>query len=94
MDASARVWHGALVEMSKSAGSPPRSAAYVVSARRWRPQTFEDLVGQEHVSRTLANAIRAGDRELADRLLVAHMDDAVARLTTGPLVDGAEPAST
>jgi DNA polymerase III subunit gamma/tau len=33
---------------------------YLVSARRWRPQTFEDLVGQEHVSRTLTNAIRAG----------------------------------
>jgi len=33
---------------------------YVVSARRWRPQTFEELVGQEHVSRTLTNAIRAG----------------------------------
>jgi DNA polymerase III subunit gamma/tau len=33
--------------------------SYVVTARRWRPQTFEDLVGQEHVSRTLANAIRA-----------------------------------
>ncbi|MEO8603010.1 MAG: DNA polymerase III subunit gamma/tau, partial [bacterium] len=35
-------------------------AAYQVSARRWRPQTFADLVGQEHVSRTLANAITAG----------------------------------
>jgi DNA polymerase-3 subunit gamma/tau len=34
--------------------------AFLVSARRWRPQTFEDLVGQEHVARTLANAIRAG----------------------------------
>ncbi|MDX2170826.1 MAG: DNA polymerase III subunit gamma/tau [Deltaproteobacteria bacterium] len=34
--------------------------AYQVSARRWRPQTFADLVGQEHVSRTLANAIIAG----------------------------------
>ena len=34
--------------------------AYLVSARRWRPQSFADLVGQEHVSRTLANAIRAG----------------------------------
>ncbi len=33
---------------------------YLVSARRWRPQTFEDLVGQGHVSRTLSNAIRAG----------------------------------
>ena len=33
---------------------------YLVSARRWRPQTFDDLVGQEHVARTLSNAIRAG----------------------------------
>jgi len=33
---------------------------YQVSARRWRPQAFADLVGQEHVSRTLANAITAG----------------------------------
>ena len=35
--------------------------SYVVLARKWRPQTFDDLVGQEHVSRTLANAI-ASDR--------------------------------
>jgi len=32
--------------------------SYLVLARKWRPQTFEELVGQEHVSRTLANAIR------------------------------------
>src|SRR5262245_20976336 len=32
--------------------------SYVVLARKWRPQTFSDLVGQEHVSRTLANAIQ------------------------------------
>ena len=30
--------------------------SYLVLARKWRPQTFRDLVGQEHVSRTLANA--------------------------------------
>ncbi|MEM1029284.1 MAG: DNA polymerase III subunit gamma/tau [Myxococcota bacterium] len=35
--------------------------SYVVLARKWRPQTFADLVGQDHVSRTLANAI-ASDR--------------------------------
>ena len=35
--------------------------SYVVLARKWRPRTFADLVGQEHVSRTLANAI-ATDR--------------------------------
>lgn len=32
--------------------------AYVVLARRWRPQTFEEVVGQSHVTRTLQNAIR------------------------------------
>jgi len=33
---------------------------YQVLARRWRPQTFRDLVGQEHVSRTLINALQSG----------------------------------
>jgi len=34
--------------------------SYLVLARKWRPQTFSDLVGQEHVSRTLKNAIDGG----------------------------------
>jgi len=34
--------------------------SYVVLARKWRPQRFEDLVGQDHVAQTLGNAIRAG----------------------------------
>jgi len=34
--------------------------SYLVLARKWRPQTFADLVGQEHISRTLSNAIAAG----------------------------------
>lgn len=33
---------------------------YVVLARKWRPQRFEDLTGQEHVARTLQNAISSG----------------------------------
>ena len=33
---------------------------YLVLARKWRPQKFADLIGQEHVSQTLANAIRSG----------------------------------
>lgn len=33
--------------------------AYTVLARKYRPQTFGDLVGQEHVARTLENAIQA-----------------------------------
>ena len=31
--------------------------AYEVLARKWRPKHFEDVVGQEHVTRTLKNAI-------------------------------------
>ncbi|MCX5770020.1 MAG: DNA polymerase III subunit gamma/tau [Candidatus Hydrogenedentes bacterium] len=32
---------------------------YLVFARKWRPQTFEDVIGQEHITRTLQNAIAA-----------------------------------
>jgi DNA polymerase-3 subunit gamma/tau len=32
--------------------------SYQVIARKWRPQTFRDLVGQTHVTETLANAIK------------------------------------
>lgn len=34
--------------------------SYQVIARKYRPQRFADVVGQEHVTATLANAIRAG----------------------------------
>ncbi len=33
---------------------------YQVIARKWRPQTFADVVGQQHVTRTLENAIATG----------------------------------
>jgi DNA polymerase-3 subunit gamma/tau len=33
---------------------------YEVLARKWRPQGFEDVIGQEHVTQTLVNAIKAG----------------------------------
>ncbi len=45
--------------------------SYLVIARKWRPGTFDEVVGQEHVTRTLKNAIKAGR--------VAH-----AYLFTGP----------
>ena len=35
-------------------------AHYTVLARRFRPQAFDDVVGQEHVARALTNAIKAG----------------------------------
>jgi len=34
--------------------------AYEVLARKWRPQQFEDVVGQGHVTKTLTNAIETG----------------------------------
>ena len=36
------------------------STGYQVIARKWRPQTFADVVGQDHVVRTLSNAISKG----------------------------------
>lgn len=34
--------------------------AYVALYRKWRPQDFDSLVGQEHVAKTLKNAISTG----------------------------------
>lgn len=34
--------------------------AFQVIARRWRPRTFAEIVGQQHIVRTLGNAIRGG----------------------------------
>jgi DNA polymerase III subunit gamma/tau len=34
--------------------------SYQVIARKWRPQKFADVVGQQHVTRTLSNAIVSG----------------------------------
>ncbi|MFL6332287.1 MAG: DNA polymerase III subunit gamma/tau [Pyrinomonadaceae bacterium] len=31
--------------------------SYQVIARKWRPQTFEEVTGQEHITRTLKNAV-------------------------------------
>lgn len=33
-------------------------SSYVVLARRYRPQTFDQLIGQEHVTETLKNALK------------------------------------
>ncbi len=40
--------------------SPPKDSAYRVLARKYRPQTFEDLVGQEPMVQTLENAFDTG----------------------------------
>ncbi|MEX2091820.1 MAG: hypothetical protein WD971_04035, partial [Pirellulales bacterium] len=45
-------------DAEQSPSSPAESAGeYVVIARRYRPQTFGELVGQQHVARALEQAI-------------------------------------
>jgi DNA polymerase-3 subunit gamma/tau len=41
-------------------GGATRDMSYLVLARKYRPQTFDEIVGQEHVTQTLENAIAAG----------------------------------
>ena len=41
--------------------------AYEVLARKWRPQVFQDVIGQEHITQTLMNAIKT------DRLAHAYL---------------------
>jgi DNA polymerase-3 subunit gamma/tau len=80
------------------------SSRYLVTARKYRPQTFADLVSQEHVTETLQNAI------LHDRLAHAYLFSGprgVGKTTAARLLakaincqtpleerDGAEPCRT
>ena len=34
--------------------------AYVAMARKWRPNSFADMVGQDHIAQTIQNAIQGG----------------------------------
>ncbi|MFN7389934.1 MAG: DNA polymerase III subunit gamma/tau, partial [Brevundimonas sp.] len=43
-----------------SDGHQNDGAAYTVLARKYRPKTFEDLIGQEAMVRTLTNAFATG----------------------------------
>ncbi len=49
-----------VVEASSDAVHDESGAAYTVLARKYRPRTFEDLIGQEAMVRTLANAFSSG----------------------------------
>lgn len=52
-----------LAEARPIVESPPENEkgdAYTVLARKYRPRTFEDLIGQEAMVRTLANAFSTG----------------------------------
>src|SRR5437667_7760657 len=45
---------------SDAPDAPPEPQGYTVLARRYRPQLFNDLVGQEAVAQSLTNAIESG----------------------------------
>lgn len=47
-------------ERAEPVGQGAAAEAYRVVARRYRPQRFDELVGQEHVARGLSGAIAAG----------------------------------
>src|SRR5471032_2061322 len=47
-------------DMFGSSPAPVASAAYTVIARKYRPKSFEDLIGQEAMVRTLKNAFATG----------------------------------
>ncbi|MBN1270172.1 MAG: DNA polymerase III subunit gamma/tau [Kiritimatiellae bacterium] len=70
--------------------------AYEVLARKWRPQQFDDVVGQEHVTRTLKNAIESkrvahaylfvGPRGIGKTSTARILAKALNCLTGGPTV--------
>ena len=64
---------------SSEATNAPGSLAkgYVVVARRYRPQTFEELIGQEHVAKALQQAISTEPRR--PRLFVLPVPEESAR---------------
>jgi DNA polymerase III subunit gamma/tau len=73
--------------------------AYQVIARKYRPQRFQDVVGQEHVTRTLAHAIErkriahaylfCGPRGTG-KTTIARIFSKCLNCTDGPKVDFAE----
>jgi DNA polymerase-3 subunit gamma/tau len=50
----------ATADMFGAAPAPAASAAYTVIARKYRPKSFDDLIGQEAMVRTLKNAFATG----------------------------------
>ncbi len=57
--------------------------SYLVLARKWRPQTFEDVVGQQSVVRTLQNAI---DRDRIPHAIIFSGVRGVGKTTLARLV--------
>ncbi len=52
--------HGALPTFTNHATPPTGDMSHLVLARKWRPRSFAEMVGQEHVVRALSNALAQG----------------------------------
>jgi len=63
------------------------SMTYQVLARKWRPQTFEAVVGQDAITRTLKNALASG--RIAHAYLFAG-PRGIGKTTTARLLARAE----
>jgi DNA polymerase-3 subunit gamma/tau len=77
--------------------------AYLVLARKYRPQTFSEVVGQEHVTRTLGNAFAAGRVHHAflfcgprgcGKTTLARIVGKALNCENGPATGTAEPCGT
>src|SRR5438552_2134454 len=51
---------GSILELSSGLRSSRQPVSYQVLARKWRPQTFDAVVGQDAITRTLRNALASG----------------------------------
>ena len=82
----------------------PEGTRYLASARKYRPQTFGDLVAQDHVAETLRNAVAmhrigqayvfAGPRGVGKTTAARLLAKAVNCLTPLAERDAAEPCRT
>jgi DNA polymerase-3 subunit gamma/tau len=77
--------------------------SYLVLARKYRPQTFSEVVGQEHVTRTLGNAFAAGRVHHAflfcgprgcGKTTLARIVGKALNCENGPATGTAEPCGT
>jgi DNA-binding GntR family transcriptional regulator len=88
-------FHERMLQLAKSPRLSRMHQTFITETRMCihaLDETYAKSEVRDKEHRALANAIRKGDRERTDRLLTAHMDDAVHRLTHNAAVDGAEPA--
>ncbi|OSC38810.1 GntR family transcriptional regulator [Mycobacterium decipiens] len=77
-------FHARLVELADSPRLTRMHRTFITETRMCihaleESYSVAEVRGEEH--RALATAIGSGDRKLTDELLVAHMDDAISRLT-------------